>query len=99
MSNMISKEQFLEMKRLKELGVPRVVYGLTDLVANIDFDILTGEDKEKQAEAILLQLLTSQDVQDNIDDRIDEHCLDAVKSYLSVVKSELKKTKILLTKD
>ena len=67
----------------------RVAYDFADLIFNFNWDVLTGDDRRKLAEAILLQLLVSQDAVDNVDDLVDETYLKAVKTSLSLIKSQL----------
>ncbi len=70
-------------------NIGRTLYDCGDLIFNFNWDVLTGEDREKMAEMILLQLLTSQEAQENIDDIVNEDYIGAVKTGLSFVKNNI----------
>ena len=67
----------------------RFFYNVGDTIFNLSLDTWTDEDKKEFAEAIILQLLTSQDVMDNIDGAIDTEYIEAVKSFLETTANEL----------
>ena len=78
-----------EATKTKENSIGRFLNNCGQLIFNFNWDVLTGEDREKLAESILLKLLTDQNALDNVDDLITTDCISAVKSYLSLVKSEI----------
>ena len=75
-------------------GILRVVYNIEKVIGEFDWDVLTGEDKKKLAESIVLQILVSQDAMENVEDLIDEAYVKAVRSYLSLLQSLIKDRKI-----
>ena len=70
-------------------GIGRTIYNCADLILNFNWDVISKEDREELADSIILQILLSQDAMSNIDDKIDEDYVTAVKSYLSNLKSQL----------
>ena len=59
-----------EATKTKENSIGRFLNNCGQLIFNFNWDVLTGEDREKLAESILLKLLTDQNALDNVDDLI-----------------------------